>query len=106
MSEDVAGRVRRCRKMSLRCPGSLAIFRGMKNHRSTSLNRPPLTARSPSPTAGLTRDEVITATEVAELLQLRVSTVYYLARRGDLPAHRLGRTWRFLRPRLEELLHG
>ena len=52
----------------------------------------------------LTRDEVMTASEVAELLQLPVSTVYYLARRGELPARRLGRTWRFLRPRLEELL--
>ena len=52
----------------------------------------------------LTRDEVMTASEVAELLHLPVSTVYYLARRGELPASRLGRTWRFLRPRLEELL--
>lgn len=53
---------------------------------------------------GLTRDEVMTASEVAELLHLPVSTVYYLARRGDIPACRLGRTWRFVRPRIEELL--
>ena len=53
---------------------------------------------------GLTRDEVMTASEVADLLHLPVSTVYYLARRGELPARRLGRTWRFLRPRLEEML--
>jgi excisionase family DNA binding protein len=53
---------------------------------------------------GLTRDEVMTAIEVAELLHLPVSTVYYLARRGELPACRLGRAWRFLRPRIEELL--
>lgn len=53
---------------------------------------------------GLTRDEVMTAREVADLLALPVSTVYELARRGELPACRLGRTWRFLRPRLEELL--
>lgn len=52
----------------------------------------------------LTRDEVMTAAEVADLLHLPVSTVYYLARRGHIPAHQLGRTWRFLRPRLEELL--
>jgi len=56
------------------------------------------------PTRGLTRDEVMTASEVAELLRMPVSTVYQLARRGQLPASRLGRTWRFLRPRLEELL--
>jgi excisionase family DNA binding protein len=57
----------------------------------------------PRPT-GLTRDQVMTASEVADLLHLPVSTVYYLARRGELPARRLGRTWRFLRPRLEEML--
>jgi len=55
---------------------------------------------------GLTRDEVMTAGEVADLLHLPVSTVYYLARRGELPARRLGRTWRFLRPRLEEMLRA
>jgi excisionase family DNA binding protein len=55
---------------------------------------------------GLTRDQVMTAGEVADLLHLPVSTVYYLARRGELPARRLGRTWRFLRPRIEELLNA
>lgn len=52
----------------------------------------------------LTRDEVMTAREVSDLLKMPVSTIYQLARRGELPARRLGRTWRFLRPRLEELL--
>lgn len=72
---------------------------------------PPVTARQvDAPVAAvpgrvvLTRAEVMTAREVADLLQLPVSTVYYLARRGELPARRLGRTWRFLRPRLEEML--
>ena len=59
-----------------------------------------------TPGAGLTRDQVMTAGEVAELLHLPVSTVYYLARRGELPARRLGRTWRFLRPRIEEMLRA
>jgi excisionase family DNA binding protein len=53
---------------------------------------------------GLTRNEVMTAGEVAELLHLPVSTVYYLARRGEIPACRLGRAWRFLRPRIEDRL--
>ena len=52
----------------------------------------------------LTRDEVLTAREVADLLRMPTSTVYELARKGVLPASRLGRTWRFLRPRLEEML--
>jgi len=55
---------------------------------------------------GLTRDEVMTASEVADLLHLPVSTVYHLARQGEIPARRLGRTWRFLRPRLEEMLRA
>jgi excisionase family DNA binding protein len=63
-----------------------------------------IAAASTASRLGLTRDEVMTAAEVAELLHLPVSTVYYLARRGEIPACRLGRTWRFLRPRLEELL--
>ncbi|MBV8955778.1 MAG: helix-turn-helix domain-containing protein [Solirubrobacterales bacterium] len=53
---------------------------------------------------GLTRDEVMTAREVAELLRMPTSTVYELARKGVPPASRLGRTWRFLRPRLEQML--
>jgi excisionase family DNA binding protein len=57
-----------------------------------------------TPDHGLSRDEVLTAREVAELLKMPVSTIYQLARRGELPASRLGRTWRFLRPRLEDLL--
>jgi len=46
----------------------------------------------------------MTAREVADPLKMPLSTIYQLARRGELPARRLGRTWRFLRPRLEELL--
>ena len=60
--------------------------------------------RAPGDRVGLTRDQVMTATEVAELLALPVSTVYYLARQGRLPASRLGRAYRFLRPALERLL--
>jgi excisionase family DNA binding protein len=59
-----------------------------------------------TPVLGLTRDEVMPEQEVADLLKMPVSTIYELARRRDLPARRLGRTWRFLRPRLEELLGG
>ena len=52
----------------------------------------------------LIRDEVMTAREVADLLRMPTSTVYELARKGVLPASRLGRTWWFLRPRLEQML--
>ena len=58
----------------------------------------------PADDTALTANEVMTASEVADLLHLPVSTVYHLAREGQLPAKRFGRAWRFLRPRLEELM--
>lgn len=76
----------------------------MQNHGSPFAFTPFVPAGPNGHSHRLTRDEVMTAAEVAELLHLPLSTVYYLARRGELPARRLGRTWRFLRPRLEELL--
>jgi excisionase family DNA binding protein len=86
--------------MSLRRPGVVCIVFAM-SFTATHLNGsvPVATARR-----GLTRDEVMTAIEVADLLHLPVSTVYYLAQRGEIPACRLGRAWRFLRPRIEEML--
>ena len=48
----------------------------------------------------LTRSDVLSTTEVAELLGIPRSTVHELARRGDLPARRVGRRWLFLRDRL------
>lgn len=58
----------------------------------------------PVPTGSLTRRDVLTARDVAELLRIPVSTVYDLARRGVLPAHRVGRACRFLRQEIEEWL--
>jgi putative molybdopterin biosynthesis protein len=46
----------------------------------------------------------MTASEVAELLQLPRSTVYELARRGELPCARLGRAVRFVRSEIEARL--
>jgi excisionase family DNA binding protein len=48
----------------------------------------------------LTRTDVLSTSEVAELLGRPRSTVHELARRGDLPARRVGRRWLFLRDRL------
>ena len=54
----------------------------------------------------LTRDEVLTAREVGELLRIPSSTVYDLSRRGILPAHRVGRAWRFVRQEIEDWLRA
>ena len=56
------------------------------------------------PVSELTRRDVLTARDVAGLLRIPVSTVYDLARRGVLPAHRVGRAWRFLRQEIEDWL--
>lgn len=49
---------------------------------------------------------LITAAEVAVVLALPKSTVYELARRGELPCARLGRTVRFLRDDVEAVLRN
>jgi excisionase family DNA binding protein len=54
----------------------------------------------------LTRTDVLTAREVGDLLRIPRSTVYDLARRGVLPAHRVGRAWRFLREEIEAWLRA
>lgn len=61
---------------------------------------------SPQPPARrpLTRADVMTASEVATVLALPKGTVYALARRGDLPCARLGRTVRFIREDIEARL--
>lgn len=52
----------------------------------------------------ITREDVMTAGEVAHVLALPKSTVYELARRGELPCARLGRAVRFLRDDIEAAL--
>jgi excisionase family DNA binding protein len=52
----------------------------------------------------LTRDDVLGVRDVAELLGLPRSTVHDLARRGLLPARRIGRRWLFVRDRIEAAL--
>jgi len=46
--------------------------------------------------------EILTVLEVAHFLRVPKSTVYKLARRGQLPARRIGKHWRFLWKDIEE----
>jgi excisionase family DNA binding protein len=48
--------------------------------------------------------DVLTAEQLAELLQVDVKTVRALAARGELPGRRLGRHWRFSRDAVLEWL--
>jgi excisionase family DNA binding protein len=52
----------------------------------------------------LTRQDVMTAGEVADLIRMPLSAVYELARRGLIPGHRIGRRWRFIQREIEEWL--
>lgn len=58
------------------------------------------------PRRRITREDVMTASEVSDLLGIPTSTVYRLARNGTLPSARLGRTVRFLRDDVEDVLRG
>jgi len=61
------------------------------------MGRPSAAASRPR----LTRDDVLDAQEVAELLHMPLSTVLDLARRAVIPGHKLGRRWIFLHDELE-----
>ncbi len=73
----------------------------------TSSNHPPLkqpvseanVARPLTPTEGL-----LTAAQVARILQISRSMVYYLVRRGDLPSAKIGRLRRIHRDDVQEYL--
>lgn len=45
---------------------------------------------------------IMTAQEVAQYLRLDVATIYKLAQAGEIPAVKVGRTWRFDRGLMEE----
>jgi excisionase family DNA binding protein len=49
----------------------------------------------------LTREDVLDGRDVAELLHIPISTVLEYARRGLLPARKLGRRWIFIRDEIE-----
>lgn len=47
-------------------------------------------------------DEILTIDEVAVFLKAGKRTVYRLAASGEIPAFKLGGTWRFRRSELDE----
>jgi excisionase family DNA binding protein len=66
-----------------------------------------------SKTTALDRDsaftgdvEILTIMDVARFLRVPKSTVYKLARVGELPASKIGKHWRFLRRDIHEWMRS
>ena len=49
----------------------------------------------------MSNDEILTISEVAELLKVADKTVYGLAQRSELPAFKVGGQWRFSRSAID-----
>lgn len=49
-------------------------------------------------------EEIITPSEVAALLRIHVKTVYRLAEEGLIPGKRIGRSWRFRKSSVLQLI--
>jgi excisionase family DNA binding protein len=49
-------------------------------------------------------EEIMTPSEVASLLKIHLKTVYKLAEKGVIPGNRIGRSWRFSRSDVLELV--
>ncbi|MBI2088645.1 MAG: helix-turn-helix domain-containing protein [Deltaproteobacteria bacterium] len=49
-------------------------------------------------------DQILTAAEVAALLQVHIRTVYRLAAKAVIPGNRIGRGWRFRKDEIVALV--
>jgi len=50
--------------------------------------------------------DILTLQEAAEYMKLSVYTIYIYARKGKIPAKKLGNRWRFSRISLEEFIRA
>ncbi len=53
----------------------------------------------------LNDSEILTVADVAQFLRVPKSTVYKLARLGQLPASKIGKHWRFVRRDIQAWMH-
>jgi len=53
---------------------------------------------------GLFTDPLWTVDDVADYLKLQPETIRSMARRGELPALKIGKVWRFQRKAIHEML--
>lgn len=73
-------------------PNSLLLRPGDMNRSA------PLITAQPS----FSCEDLLTPTEVSEVLRLKRTTTLDYMRRGVIPAFKIGRSWYALRPRLED----
>lgn len=57
------------------------------------------------PNTGMTR-EILTVRGLAEYMHCHQSTIYRLAKRGEIPAFRLGGGWRFKIDQIDRWMQG
>jgi len=50
------------------------------------------------------QDTVLTIDQLADYLKLSKSSLYHLARRGDVPGQKIGRHWRFHKAAIDKWL--
>ena len=50
------------------------------------------------------KHKIMTVHEVAKYLRVHLMTIYRMAHRGDLPAFRIGKSWRFQKELIDQRL--
>ncbi|MBN1317209.1 MAG: helix-turn-helix domain-containing protein [Anaerolineales bacterium] len=50
------------------------------------------------------QDQILTVEELASYLRLSTATIYRMAQTGEMPAKRVGRSWRFSQTLIDEWL--
>jgi len=51
-------------------------------------------------------DHILTAKDVATLFRLEVTTIYALAKSGELPGFKIGSSWRFIESQVEKCIES
>jgi excisionase family DNA binding protein len=54
----------------------------------------------------MTDDPLMSVRDLAEYLNVNISTVYQWSQRGQIPAMKVGNLWRYRRSDIEEWLNG
>lgn len=86
-----------------RNPPPAAPGNGVRKSRAARAAAPASRSNADEPPA-FTREHLLTASDVADILQVKRTTALDYMRRGVIPARKIGRRWYALRPRLDEYI--